>query len=76
MTIPLYGHAFVDASGHFSIDNIAPGDYKLFAWEDPAPHTYFDPEFLRPVEDKGAPVNIEESSKKKIDVRRIPWQSD
>jgi hypothetical protein len=66
-----YRHALVDSTGHFKIDNIAPGDYKLFVWEGIEPYGYFDPEFVRRFEDRGRPVHITESSVQTIDVSRL-----
>jgi hypothetical protein len=34
-----------DQNGHFNMLGVAPGDYKLFAWEDIEPFSYNDPKF-------------------------------
>jgi Carboxypeptidase regulatory-like domain len=45
-----------DQAGHFELKSIAPGRYKLFAWDDIEPGSWFDPEVLRRVESKGEAV--------------------
>ena len=68
----LYKVATSDASGHFNLRGIAPGDYHLFAWEAIDPYAYFDPDLLKQYESKGKPVHIAESAKENIDVLMIP----
>jgi hypothetical protein len=65
-----YRSTSVDGSGHFKLGSIPPGDYKLFAWDD-IRYEYFDPDFLRRVEDKGVPVVVRESSRETVDLRLI-----
>lgn len=47
-----------DQSGHFELKNVAPGEYRLFAWDDIEPRSWFDPDVLRNVEAKGEPVTV------------------
>ena len=47
-----------DLSGHFEIKAIAPGDYKLFAWQDAAQYSWFDPDFLKDYEARGQAVSV------------------
>jgi hypothetical protein len=68
----LYKEVTTDLSGRFSISGVPPGGYKLFAWEDLEPYTYFDPEVLEKFEQKGQPVHVSESSHLTLDVRVIP----
>ena len=51
---------------------IAPGEYKLFAWELLAPYSYFDPDVLREYETKGTPIVISEASREAVELRVIP----
>ena len=60
-----------DAAGRFSLAGIAPGDYRLFAWEALEPYAWFDPDVLRPFESMGQPIHVAESSAQSIDVRMI-----
>src|SRR4030095_16245835 len=68
----LYRTAATDQNGHFVIRTVAPGDYKLFAWEDLEPFAYNDPDILRKYEERGTAVKIAESSKMNVEVNVIP----
>jgi len=62
----------VDQSGHFTIKGIAPGDYKLFAWEQIEMGAYQDPEFLKKYESQGEAVAIREGSRENRQLKLIP----
>jgi hypothetical protein len=47
-----------DQYGRYRFENIRPGEYKLFAWDDPEPNAWFDPEFLKLFEEKSQPIVI------------------
>lgn len=50
-----------DQQGVFSLDGIAPGKYRIFAFESLAdPGTCFDPNFMKVVSDKGHTLELEE----------------
>jgi hypothetical protein len=68
----LYKLGTSDQNGQFRMRAIAPGDYKLFAWEDLEQGAYNDPDFLRKYEALGMPVKVSESAKQNIDVKVIP----
>lgn len=61
-----------DQNSRFSLKNLEPGDYKLFAWEDVEYGAYMDPDFLRPLEDRGQSISIQESSHESVQVNLIP----
>jgi Polysaccharide lyase family 4, domain II len=67
-----YKTATSDQNGRFSLKNIGPGDYKLFAWEDIEPGIYMDADFLRPVEDRGHSIGIHEGSRETVHIGLIP----
>src|SRR5262245_50791823 len=46
----LFRSVTADASGHFAFPSVAPGDYKLVAWEAIEPNAYFDPDLIRQAE--------------------------
>ena len=68
----LFRAVTTDANGNFSIPNIAPGDYKLFAWESLEPNGYFDPELLRRSESTGLPIHVDELSKQTVSLTAVP----
>jgi hypothetical protein len=71
----LFKAASSDTAGHFSVKGIAPGDYKLFAWEDVETGAYQDPEFLKPFEGAGEAVTIREGGRENRQLKLIPAES-
>jgi len=61
-----------DQYGRFVLKTIEPGDYKLFAWEDLEPGEYMDPEFVKPVEERGIAIRIHEGSRESAELKVIP----
>jgi hypothetical protein len=68
----LYKLSTSDQNGHFTIRTVAPGDYKLFAWEDLEQGAYNDPDFVRKYEALATPIMISESLKTTVEVKVIP----
>jgi hypothetical protein len=68
----LYRSPTTDQNGHFTMRSIAPGDYKLFAWEDIEPGAYNDPELVRKYEALAAPVKVSESATLHFEVKVLP----
>ena len=64
-----------DQNGRFSLKNLDPGEYKLFAWEDVEYGEYMDPDFLKPVEDRGQDVSVHEGSRESVQLNLIPAES-
>jgi hypothetical protein len=56
----LYKENTTDQYGRYHIKGIAPGEYKLFAWEDVENGAYEDPEFLKGFEALGETVTVHE----------------
>jgi hypothetical protein len=50
---------FTDEQGKFHLRNVAPGEYKLFAWEDVPIDAPQDPEFRKPFEKQAVAVKME-----------------
>jgi hypothetical protein len=53
-------------------ENIEPGEYKAYAWEDVEMGAYMDPDFLKPVENRGQSVSIHENSHEQLQLDLIP----
>ena len=66
-----YRTASADASGRFTVTNLDPGQYRVYAWREMEAGAYFDPDFMRPVENQGEPVNIREDGREEVKVRVI-----
>ncbi len=68
----LYKNANTDQYGHFTLGGIAPGEYKLYAWEDIDFGAWQDPEFLKPFESKGESVSVHEGGREAKQLKMIP----
>lgn len=55
----LYRTATTDSTGTFAVRSLAPGNYKVFAWQTVANGAYYNPRFLEKYEDRGQPVNLD-----------------
>jgi len=67
---PFYKTTSTDAAGHFTIRGIAPGPYKLYAWDKVDTNAVvYDPEFLRPYEAIGQAVEVASSDKKVVELK-------
>lgn len=69
----LFKMAVAGGDGHFEMHGVAPGDYKLFAWEGIEPYSWFDPEVIRRFETSGKAVHVMEASTQTVEVRVIPF---
>ena len=67
----LYQQATTDQYGRFRFKNVVPGEYKVYAWEDVQSTAWMDPDFIKPVEDKGEPVSVGESTETNVQVKLI-----
>jgi hypothetical protein len=67
-----YRQASSDSRGRFAISSVNPGDYELFCWEDVERGSYFDPDFLRPYEDSGQALKVEEGTDVDVELELTP----
>jgi hypothetical protein len=68
----LFKNTTTDQNGHFLLQGLSPGDYKVFAWEKIEPGAYTSSEFLQPYENLGESVHITEGSRQSVQVDLIP----
>jgi len=61
-----------DSAGHFTIAAVAPGEYRLAAWEAIEPYAFFDPELIKQAEQRGKSVHVAELSRQTVDVSLMP----
>jgi hypothetical protein len=54
----LFQQSETDQYGRFTFERIAPGDYKVFTWDDVEPGAWWDPEFIKKYESQGEAVTI------------------
>jgi hypothetical protein len=67
----LLKHASTDASGNFQIKDVAPGDYKVFAWESDPEGSTQSAEFRKPFESKGIVVTVGPKEKASVQLNVI-----
>jgi 5-hydroxyisourate hydrolase-like protein (transthyretin family) len=70
----LYRTISTDAAGRFHLEGVAPGDYRVFAWEEVDNGAWQDLEFLRQFEDRGKMIRINEGAASNVELRAIPPQ--
>lgn len=68
----LYKTVSTDNEGRFHLDTIAPGDYKVFAWEDVERGAWEDPTFLRPIESRGRSLVLRDGGSEAVQIAAIP----
>ena len=71
-----YAAAKTDQNGHFLLKGILPGDYKLFSWDSVEEGDWYDADFLKPFEDKGVSIRLEEGDRKSIGLNLIETSSN
>jgi hypothetical protein len=57
----LFHEASTDKDGRFAFRGIAPGEYKLLAWNELEGEAYRDPDFLRGYEGRGQKIVVREN---------------
>ena len=67
-----YFSATTNQSGQFAFNNVPPGRYKLFAWEDVPAGAYQYPDFIRRYEERGQAITVNANGAIAADLRLIP----
>jgi len=68
----LYKDVTTDQYGRFTIKGIAPGSYKLFAWEEIEEGAYQNPDFLKTFEALGEQRTMREGGHESAQLKLIP----
>jgi hypothetical protein len=68
----LYKRGTTNESGKVTLGALAPGAYKLFAWESIPNGAELNTEFMREYEERGVPVTIEAGAQTKVQLSLIP----
>jgi hypothetical protein len=68
----LYVTGQSDANGRVLMPNVAPGQYKLFAWESVRPGSWMNAEFMKKIEEAGTAVTVGAGTRQSAQVRLIP----
>jgi protocatechuate 3,4-dioxygenase beta subunit len=64
-----------DENGHFVIKGVAPGEYKIYAWEDIEEGAYQDADFMKQHESDGQAVSVKEKAHETVQLKVIPADS-
>jgi protocatechuate 3,4-dioxygenase beta subunit len=67
----LYLQGALDQNGTYSIKNVPPGSYKIFAFDQVEFGAYQDPDWLKPFEEKGEAIEVKESESSTKDLKLI-----
>jgi hypothetical protein len=69
----LFRGTSVDANAHFKLAGIAPGSYRLYAWEEVDTNAVrYDPDFVKPFETSSQRVQISEGAIQTVTLKQIP----
>jgi hypothetical protein len=71
----LYRTAHTTSLGRFTIGGIAPGDYKIFAWEAIKNYAWFDPEVLKDGDAHSSAAHISDGAQSSVAVKVIPAEA-
>lgn len=67
----LFRDVTTDQYGRFLIEGVAPGEYKLFAFDDVESGAWRDPEFLEQWDDAGREVELDEGGREAVELDLI-----
>jgi len=70
--LSFYSQGIADETGHFKMEGLTPGTYKLYAFEAMEYGAWQNPEFLRPFESYGEKVEIAEGTNPPKELQLIP----
>jgi hypothetical protein len=68
----LFAIATSDANGRFVFRGVAPGDYRLLAWESTPPNAYQNGNFIRRYESKALTVHVGQGGSASAELTVIP----
>jgi hypothetical protein len=67
----LFGNVTSDASGHFSFRGVAPGSYRLLAWESTPPNAYQNAGFILKYDSRAQIVQVGQRATVHMDLKVI-----
>lgn len=59
--------ATTDQNGHYELRGLPPRRYKLYSWQDIEESSWDDPDVVKPYEDKGTPIELQDGDSKTAD---------
>jgi hypothetical protein len=70
--IALFKTAAADADGNYMLRGIAPGEYKLFAWEPTPSNISLSPDFITEHEAQGESITVSDGRNLSVDLKLLP----
>ncbi|HEX4998321.1 MAG TPA: hypothetical protein VFY29_08850, partial [Terriglobia bacterium] len=70
--VTLYRTTTSDEFGAFAISGVAPGEYRVFAWETVPEHAWMNPDFMALEESHGRSVVVGASGLDDVNLKLIP----
>jgi hypothetical protein len=70
-SVERYRTAISGRDGSFTIRGIAPGDYRLFGWDNLEPNAYLNVDFMKFYQDFGTPIHIGPGQSGSVSLRLI-----
>lgn len=61
-------------NGSYSLKGVAPGEYKILAWENIEAGAYQDPDFLKRHESKAEKLSLKENDRQPVSLKAIPFR--
>lgn len=71
----LFKSQTTDQYGKFDLRGLAPGSYKIFSWTGIEKDEWQDADFLKPFEDKGETVELQDEDMKTVNLKVIEKKS-
>jgi len=72
----IYRSGTSDGSGRLRLENVVPGDYRIYAWESVESGAWTDPDFMRSYQNNGVTVHIGENGQASTNVKLIPYRAN
>jgi hypothetical protein len=66
-----YRTVTTDQHGGFALNDLSPGTYKLFAWDQVEFDAWMDKEFIDQFDDRGEPLRISQRTRSEIQLQLI-----
>jgi protocatechuate 3,4-dioxygenase beta subunit len=62
----------ITGNGRFTLPQVAPGTYRLYAWDDLDIAQHYDPEFLKAWESNSLLITVRENAREEVTLQQIP----
>jgi protocatechuate 3,4-dioxygenase beta subunit len=66
-----FRNGVTNTAGKFTLNNVQPGEYRVFAWVGAEPGAPQSADFRKPYEERGTPVKVEANGRQSLDLKPI-----